>query len=360
MGDRLLARANTMLMEKAARFPDLTPFESADFHDELRNAREGIGNRPAQVVHSTLFLTSFGASCLTVAAMLWHLEPLILLIVIAATAPSTRLSMRLFERMSQIFRGQATDARMLRYLALLATGDETAKEARLYGLGPYFSRRYRNTFERMFGELIPHVRRYSTRVPLVYLLEAAAIAVAYGMIVQRTIRGELTVGVDHPAAWDLVVLLVVDEVPGGVWQAVEIARRSAVDLSAQGARLITPVEAGAIREVSAPVADPVEELAECLLTFAAHDEVNRGVRHDVFGCDARVGSATDDLGLRQAAPHLARELVHAARLVGHGGEPDDVRAQRLQGVCGLFDAPTLNLHVEDVQVGVPALPSGGG
>ena len=194
MCDRILARANVTLMEKSARLPDLAPFETSQFHDELRNAREGIGNRPFRVVHSFLFLISFGATCLTAAVMLWYLEPLILLIVIAAIVPSTRLSMKLFERMAQIFRGQATDARLLRYLALLATGDETAKEVRLYGLGPYFTSRYRSTFERMFGEMVPHVRRYSTRAPLVNLLEAAVIAVAYGMIVQRTIRGELTVG----------------------------------------------------------------------------------------------------------------------------------------------------------------------
>ena len=194
MSDRILARANIMLMEKAARLPDLAPFETSEYHDELRNAREGIGNRPARVVHSLLFLISFGASCLAVAAMLWHLEPLILLVVIAATVPSMLLSTKLFERMAQVFRGQATDARMLRYLSRLATGDEAAKEARLYGLGSHFTREYRSTFERMLGQMIPHVRRYSICAPLVNLLEAAIIAVAYGMIVQRTIRGELTVG----------------------------------------------------------------------------------------------------------------------------------------------------------------------
>ncbi|MBT4500848.1 MAG: ABC transporter ATP-binding protein [Gemmatimonadetes bacterium] len=194
MCDRILARANTMLMEKIAHLPDLTPFETSEFHDELRNAREGIDNRPFRVVHSFLFLISFGATCMAAAAMLWQFEPLILLIVIAAIVPSTRLSMKLFERMAQIFRGQATDARLLRYLARLATGDETAKEVRLYGLGPYFTRRYRSTLERMFGEMIPHVRRFSTRAPLVNLLEEAVIAVAYVMIVQRAIRGELTVG----------------------------------------------------------------------------------------------------------------------------------------------------------------------
>ncbi|MFC1525620.1 ABC transporter ATP-binding protein [Candidatus Latescibacterota bacterium] len=194
MGDRLLGRANALLMEKAARLPDLAPFETSAFHDELRNAREGIGDRPAWVVESFVWLIEFGAGCLTVAAMLWHLDPLILLIVIAAALPSTVLSARLFERMAHVFRGQATDARMLRYLARLATGDETAKEVRLYGLGPHFQAAYRSTFERMFGVMIPHVLRFSTRTPLVSLLEAAVLAVAYGMLVHRTIRGELTVG----------------------------------------------------------------------------------------------------------------------------------------------------------------------
>ena len=194
MTDRVLARATTLLMEKVARLPDLGPFESSAFHDELRNAREGIGERPAWVLESFLWLVQMGSSCLTVAAMLWYLEPLILVVIVLATVPSVIVSHGLFGRMAEVFRGQATDARMLRYLARLATGDETAKELRLYGLGSHFTHRYRSTFERMFGQMIPHVRRFSVRAPLVHLLEAAVIAVAYGMVVHRTIGGELTVG----------------------------------------------------------------------------------------------------------------------------------------------------------------------
>ncbi|MFC1525703.1 ABC transporter ATP-binding protein [Candidatus Latescibacterota bacterium] len=194
MGDRMLVWANTTLMEKTAGLPDLAPFETPQFHDELRNAREGIGDRPAEVVQCTLYLIRGGASCLTVAAMLWHLEPIILAVVVVATVPSIGLSMGLFERMAQVFRGQATDARMLRYLTRLTTGDEAAKEMRLYGLGPHLTGAYRSTFERMFGEMIPHVRRFTIRAPLVNLMEAAVIAVAYMMIVKRTVAGELTVG----------------------------------------------------------------------------------------------------------------------------------------------------------------------
>ena len=194
MTDRVLARAHTMLMEKVARLPDLAPFESSDFHDELRNAREGIGERPAWVLESFLWLVQMGSSCLTVAAMLWYLEPLILALIVVATVPSVIVSHGLFSRMAEVFRGQATDARMLKYLARLATGDETAKELRLYSLGSHFTTAYRRTFERMFGQMMPHVRRFCIRAPLVNLLEAAVIALAYGMIVQRTIRGDLTVG----------------------------------------------------------------------------------------------------------------------------------------------------------------------
>ena len=194
MKDRLLARVNTALMEKVAQLPDLAPFESPAFHDELRNAREGIGDRPATVLQSFLWLIQFGASCLTAAAMLWYLDPVILLIVVGATFLSTVVSHRLFERMAQVFRGQATDARLLRYLARLATGDEAAKEVRLNGLGAHFTAEYCSVFERMFGQMIPHVRRFSVQAPLVNLLEAGLIAVAYAMVVHRALGGDLTVG----------------------------------------------------------------------------------------------------------------------------------------------------------------------
>ncbi len=194
MSDRILGRVNTLLMEKVTSLPGLAPFEAPAFHDALRNARSGISSRPAQVLEQALGLLESSMACVGVVFILWYLQPLVLLLVLAAALPSWIVQMQLFSRVAGVFRGQATDARRLTYLDRLLTGGEAAKEMRLYGLFGHFMDRYRAIAERMFRQAFPHMRRYCISGSLGSLLEAALLGVAHGIVVYRTARGALTIG----------------------------------------------------------------------------------------------------------------------------------------------------------------------
>ena len=194
MSDRVLGRANLLLMEKVTSLPGLAPFESPEFHDALRNAREGVSSRPESVLNVVFILLPVSITCLGAGAILWGLHPLAFLLVLGATAPSAIMTQQLFTRMADLFRKQAMDARRLNYFSRLLTGDEAAKEIRLYGLAHDFRARYREVAERMFGQAVAHIRRFAVGGSAAALLEAGFAGGAYGIVVYQAARGDLTIG----------------------------------------------------------------------------------------------------------------------------------------------------------------------
>ena len=194
MSDRMLSRMNTLLMEKAAGLPDLAMFEISEFYDALRNAREGTSSRPMHVLRSFLDMLERGVSCTGFVFILWHLHPVVMLLILAETIPSFRLSVTLTEQMEDVFRHQAPDARRLAYLGRLITGDEAAKEMRLYGLAQYFMTQYRTIYERIFAQMFSHVRHYAIKSSIVGLLHMVSLGVSYGIVVYRAINESITIG----------------------------------------------------------------------------------------------------------------------------------------------------------------------
>ncbi len=143
MSDRLLARMNLLLMEKTSQLPDLAAFETPEFHDALRNAREGIQTRPLEVLNASLNVLEYGIGCVGFALVLWHLNPAIMFLILGETALTFGFHSSLSNRMEQVFSSQAPDARRLSYLGGLITGDGAAKELRLFALAGHLMAQYR-------------------------------------------------------------------------------------------------------------------------------------------------------------------------------------------------------------------------
>ena len=194
MSDRMLSRMNTLLMEKAASLPDLTTFEISEFHDALRNASDGIDRRPLDILRSFLDVLERGIACIGFGIILWHLHPVVMLLILWETMPSFRLSATLTERMEKVFRRQAPDARRMAYLGQLITGDGAAKEMRLYGLAPYLMAQYRSLYERIFVQMFSHVRHYVLRSSIIDFLHMVSLGVSYGIVVSRAINASITIG----------------------------------------------------------------------------------------------------------------------------------------------------------------------
>ena len=83
--------------------------------------------------------------------------------------------------------------------------------------------------------------------------------------------------------------------------------------------------------------------------------VHRRIEQHICSRDGGVRPTTSNHDLRQAALELACNFVHAARLIGHRGQPDHIRPQSLDGIARLLRRPTLDLHVEDMHVRMTSL-----
>jgi len=84
--------------------------------------------------------------------------------------------------------------RRLDYLRTLASSKETAKEAKLFGLGPFFTSRFDTFSQQLLTEDISLARRKLAAGSVLSLISTACYYGCYGYVIYRTIAGALSVG----------------------------------------------------------------------------------------------------------------------------------------------------------------------
>ena len=153
VNEKLTARVHLLLMEKAAGLPDLTPFEDAGFYDELQVLRDQAPYQPLNLL--VFFGNAFrgGIAVAGVLLLLLTLAPVFPLLLLLATLPQALLTFRLQKGVWEAVLFSAPEARRMRYYAEALLNPEAAKEVRLFGLLPFFRRRYLEAFGRLYQEL---------------------------------------------------------------------------------------------------------------------------------------------------------------------------------------------------------------
>jgi len=153
VNEKLTARVHLLLMEKAAGLPDLTPFEDASFYDELQVLRDQAPYQPLNLL--VFFGNAFrgGIAVAGVLLLLLTLAPVFPLLLLLATLPQALLTFRLQKGVWEAVLFSAPEARRMRYYAEALLNPEAAKEVRLFGLLPFFRRRYLEAFGRLYQEL---------------------------------------------------------------------------------------------------------------------------------------------------------------------------------------------------------------
>jgi ATP-binding cassette subfamily B protein len=84
--------------------------------------------------------------------------------------------------------------RRLDYLRTLASSKETAKESKLFGLGPFFTSRFDTFSQQLLGEDISLARRKLAAGSVLSLMSTACYYGCYAYVIYRTISGALSVG----------------------------------------------------------------------------------------------------------------------------------------------------------------------
>lgn len=149
--ERVSNRVQAMILEKANTL-DLAFFEDSEFYDKLRNASDESTYKPMQMI-SQLF--DFAKTTVTLFSMLflllnlaWWLAVIALLTPIPAFISSSRYGWRGYLKM----RRQSPERRRMLYLIRLMTVDTYNKEIKLFNLGRFFIKQYKDTAEELYQQ----------------------------------------------------------------------------------------------------------------------------------------------------------------------------------------------------------------
>ena len=192
LGDRFTNRISVRLMEHATRL-DLASFEDPVFYDKLERARRQTTGRLG-LLASLLGVMQNVASLLALSAGFIVYSPWLMALLVAAVIPSflgeTHFSQLAY---SVLFR-RTPQRRLLDYLRYLGASVQSAKEIKIFGLGPYLSARYQKEAEEMQAEN----RKLATKRALVgfvlNLISTGGYYGAYVVVLGQTLGGALTLG----------------------------------------------------------------------------------------------------------------------------------------------------------------------
>jgi len=180
------------LMEHATSL-DLEDFESSEQQDKLDRARRqamGRGNVVMQgFALGQQFLT---AASFTLGVFIYG--PLLILLLAVALVPAFIGEAHFNAEAYRLAWVRTAERRMIDYVRLLGASVETAKEVKLFGLGPYFVERFRSLSAGLFRANRRLAYRRAGWGTLFAVLSSGAYYVAYAIVAWRTVSGTLTIG----------------------------------------------------------------------------------------------------------------------------------------------------------------------
>jgi ATP-binding cassette subfamily B protein len=121
-------------------------------------------------------------------------SPWFLVLLLAAMIPSFLGEARFAMLAYSILYRWTPERRELDYLRMLGASNQSAKEVKIFGLGPHLIERSRSLFERFYAENKSLAIRRAVQGGLLNLLPYAGYYIAYIIILMRTLAGILTVG----------------------------------------------------------------------------------------------------------------------------------------------------------------------
>ena len=138
-------RVNVMILEKALTL-ELAQFEDSEFYDKLTRARREASSRPLSLVMRTFGLLQNAISLMSFGSLLIRFSPWAVVLLLLAGLPAFLAEAKFSGEAFRLFRWRAPEARMQIYLESVLAREDSAKEVKLFELGPRLLDRYREIF----------------------------------------------------------------------------------------------------------------------------------------------------------------------------------------------------------------------
>jgi ATP-binding cassette subfamily B protein len=193
MQEKMTLQIQQMVMEQSATL-DLEFFEDSASYDLLRRAQQDAASRPVQMISSVFGLIQTAITFASMLALLLFISPLLAGIALLSPVPAFIADTRYGWWGYNIARWASPLRRRMQYLTTLVTTDTYAKEVKLFGLGGYFTERFKllaNTYYERQRRLV------RSRYLVGFALSSITTLVGSGTylyIAVRAIQGLLTVG----------------------------------------------------------------------------------------------------------------------------------------------------------------------
>ncbi len=190
---QLTNHVNTLIIRKAISL-DLQFFEDPVFYDTLQNARRQADVRALSIVNSTLQMAQQVITLVSLIVLLFRFSPWLAVIVFLSSIPAFLSQSQYAERAFRALTHRAPESRLLNYLEMLLTGNDTIKEIKLFGLGGPLLERYQALFTRFYLEDRAIAERRTIAGLGWGMLSNLVYYASYAWIVLRTVAGGITLG----------------------------------------------------------------------------------------------------------------------------------------------------------------------
>ena len=182
---------NSVLLDRITAI-DLKRFETPEFQDLLRRAQNAMG-RMLGVTGSTIGLARSVFLIVGIAAALYVLQPVLLVLTVIGFIPMWFASLASSRQMYKWWRSMTPNERMRNYVFGLFTQREYAKEIRAFGLARYLRALYERLSNERLEELRKNLRQRARYQVMSSAASAVVTALTYGALAYLVIEHRIGV-----------------------------------------------------------------------------------------------------------------------------------------------------------------------
>jgi len=192
LADKYAKHVSVRIMQHASRL-DLTTYEDPTFQDKLERARVQ-GTDRVLMIQAAGRLIQQVVTTASLSFIICLFSPWLLLALIVCVVPAF-LGETHFAFLGYSLSFVQTPARReMEYLRVLGGSKESAKELKLFGIGPYLVERFTNLAMRLHGETARLARKRLFVGSLLTLLGTLGYYGTYAYVIYQTVAGVLTIG----------------------------------------------------------------------------------------------------------------------------------------------------------------------
>lgn len=173
---------------------DLAYYEDPRYYDTLHRAQQEAPYRPAMIVSDLLKMTQSAISLAAVTVILVSVHWAIAVVLVLASIPGFAIKVRYSGRWNRRLRRRSAPERLALYLHQVLTGDQYAKEVRLFELGEDFRTRYAGIRAQLREEQLAFSRRRSRAELAAQAVSILAVIGALAFTARSAILGAITIG----------------------------------------------------------------------------------------------------------------------------------------------------------------------